>query len=258
MLRSMALLFLMIALPARAGLDAANAAWGELTAEYVVDERWLDYARWHANDEDVAALAAVVEAYAAIDPASLARDDRLAFWINVYNAVTVELILEHFPVASIKDIDGPGLIGTPWQLERVTIAGRKLTLDEIEHEIIRPEFDEPRIHFAVNCASVGCPPLASEPFTGEGLDAQLDRVTRAAMNDATWVDLSGCGGTYGDGVIRLTKLFDWFRDDFGGDDAVRAFIARYRPDDAHRLRNTSCELEYVDYDWSLNSPREDS
>jgi len=256
MIRSAFLLMLLLALPARADLDGATAAWGTLTAKYVVDDRWIDYESWHVDAHDVAALSNTVDAFEAIDPDALEGDDRLAFWINVYNAVTVELILDHYPVDSIKDIDGAGLLGSPWKLERVTIAGRPLTLDQIEHEIIRVEFDEPRIHFAVNCASVGCPPLASEPYVGARLDEQLEAATRRAMNDPTWVDLSDCGGSYDDGAIRLTKLFDWFRDDFGGDAAVRNFIARYRPADAFRLRNTNCDLEYVDYDWSLNAPPE--
>ena len=247
-------LLVMLVLPARADLDAATAAWGELTARYVVDERWIDYARWHAAREDVVALSEVVDAFEAIDPASLARDDRLAFWINVYNAVTIELVLEHYPLESIKDIDGAGLLGSPWKLERVTIGGRALTLDQIEHEIIRPEFDEPRIHFAVNCASVGCPPLASEPYVGARLDEQLDRATRRAVNDPTWVDLSGCEGAYGAGTIRLTKIFDWFTDDFGGEDGIRDFLARHREGDAFRLRNTSCGLDFMGYDWALNDP----
>ena len=253
MVRWIALVLLLVAAgAARADLDAATAAWDALVAKYVVDDRWVDYAAWHADDH--ATLAAVVDAFEAIDPDALERDDRLAYWINVYNAVTVELILDHYPLDSIKDIEGAGLLGSPWKLERVTIGGRALTLDQIEHEIIRPEFGEPRIHFAVNCASVGCPPLAAEAFVGERLDAQLDAVSARAMQDATWVDLSGCGGSYGSGTIRLSKIFDWFRDDFGDDDGVREFVARYRPDDVFRLRNTTCGLEFMDYDWRLNAP----
>lgn len=248
------MLLVLVAAPARAELAPVTAAWDTLTARYVVDERWIDYEAWHGTPADVAALSEVVDGFEAIDPESLARDDALAFWINVYNAVTVELILEHFPVDSIKDIDGAGLLGSPWKLERVTIGGRDLTLDEIEHEIIRPTFDEPRIHFAVNCASVGCPPLASEAYVGAQLDAQLDRVTRRALNDPDWVDLSECAGAYGDGTIRLSKIFDWFRDDFGGDDGIRDFLVRHRPDAAFRVRNTSCGLSFMDYDWDLNDP----
>lgn len=252
------LLFLMIlfaaAVPARAELADTTAAWDALTGRYVVDERWIDYDAWHATPADVEALHGVVDGFEAIDPDALDRDDALAFWINVYNAVTVELILEHHPVASIKDIDGAGLLGSPWKLERITIGGQALTLDEIEHEIIRPTFDEPRIHFAVNCASVGCPPLASEAYVGARLDAQLDRATRRALHDRAWLDLSGCTGAYGDGTIRLTKIFEWFADDFGGDAGIRDFLARHRPDAAFRVRNTSCSLSFMDYDWELNDP----
>lgn len=254
MLLLLALFLVAAAGPASAALDEATAAWDTLTGRYVVDDRWIDYAAWHASADDMAALSAVVDAFETIDPSTLDRDDRLAFWINVYNAVTVELVLEHYPLDSIKDIDGGGLLGSPWKLERVTIGGRALTLDQIEHDIIRGEFDDPRIHFAVNCASVGCPPLAARAYVGDRLDEQLDAATRRAVDDPTWVDLSGCTGSYGDGVIHLTKIFEWYRDDFGGEDGVRAFLARHRPDDALRLRNTNCALRSMDYDWTLNSP----
>ncbi len=243
---------LFVASPATAGVTDAHTAWNTLVERYVVDERWVDYAAWHASGDDVQALRDVVDAYEAVDASTLSRDQRVAYWLNLYNAATVELVLEHFPVESIKDIGG--LIGSPWGIERVTVAGEALTLDQIQHEKLDPVAQDPRIHFALNCASVGCPPLAPFAFTGDAIDEQLDRVTRRAVTDTAWVDLSGCAGTYGDGTIRLTKIFDWYRDDFGGDDGIREFLIRYRPDDAFRLRNTSCALDFSGYDWNLNAP----
>lgn len=234
-------------------LPDLESRWGELLATHVVDERWVDYAGWHANAEHRAELRALAEAFATIDPATLAPQAAIAYWINVYNLVTVDLVLDHYPLRSIKDIDA-GFLGSPWKIERITIGGRLLTLDAIEHEILRVDFDEPRIHFALNCASVGCPPLASEAYTASRLDEQLDAATERALRSTEWVDLSGCAGSYGTGSIRLTKLFDWFASDFGGEKAVREFLARYRPGDSFTLRNTRCAIEYFDYDWTLNAP----
>lgn len=258
-MKNIVLTFALLVLASSPGVARASALagleqrWTELTRTYVVEERWVDYARWHASPTDRDALASIVREFAALDPSVLSEPEAIAYWINLYNAVTVDLVLEHYPVKSIKDI-GSGLFGSPWKIERVTVGGRALTLDAIEHEILRVQFSEPRIHFALNCASVGCPPLAPEAFTGARLDEQLDTVTARALQSAEWVDPSGCDGSYGKGKIRLTKLFDWFRSDFGGDAAVREFVARYRPADAFTLRNTRCDLEYMDYDWQLNAP----
>jgi hypothetical protein len=138
----------------------------------------------------------------------------------------------------------------------VTVAGRGLSLNEIEHEILRKDFAEPRIHFALNCASVSCPPLGAREFTADNLDVLLDEASSRALHDEQWFDPSGCAGAYGPGTLRLTKLFDWFADDFGGETGVRAFIQRYRPELRFQLLNTGCTLEYMDYDWSLNAPPE--
>ncbi len=234
-------------------LPDLESRWNALLETYVLDERWVDYAGWHANPEHRAELRSLVEEFAKIDPAALEPQAAIAFWINVYNAVTVDLVLDHYPLRSIKDIDA-GFLGSPWKIERITIGDHLLTLDAIEHEILRVDFDEPRIHFALNCASVGCPPLAPEAFTAARLDEQLDAATERALHSTEWVDLSGCDGSYGSGTIRLTKLFDWFAGDFGGETAVREFLARYRPGDSFTLRNTQCALEYFDYDWTLNAP----
>ncbi|HKK70188.1 MAG TPA: DUF547 domain-containing protein [Candidatus Krumholzibacteria bacterium] len=240
--------------PSLAAAEVADVhdTWNALVQRYVVDERWVDYSAWHASEEDLQTLTEVVEAYESVDPSTLTDDQKVAFWLNVYNAATVELVLEHYPVDSIKDIGG--LIGSPWGMERVTVAGETLTLDQIQHDKLDPVAQDARVHFALNCASVGCPPLAPFAFTGDAIDEQLDRVARRAVTDPEWVDLTGCTGTYGDGTIRLTKIFDWYRDDFGGDEGVREFLARYRPDDAFRLRNTSCSLDFSGYDWNLNAP----
>jgi hypothetical protein len=231
-------------------LAVAPADYDSLLERYVVDDRWIDYAAWHASDEDRSALENYIDTLAAEDLFSLGRDEQIAAWINLYNAVTVDLILDNYPVDSIKDLD------SPWGAGRVTVAGRVLSLDDIEHRILRVDFDEPRIHFALNCASVSCPPLDYRAYRAEDLDAQLDAVTLRALNADDWLDASGCPGAYGSGEIRVSKIFDWFADDFGGEEGIRAFLAEFRPDLRFRLANTGCSLEAMDYDWSLNEQPE--
>jgi hypothetical protein len=239
-----------IALALLTVLAATPASYGELLTRYVVDDRWVDYDAWHASGADREALQHAIDTLAARDLFALEADAQIAAWINLYNAITVDLILEAWPVASIKDLDDP------WSTPRVVVGGRELSLDDIEHGILRRDFDEPRIHFALNCASVSCPPLAATPFTGAELDAQLDARTQRTLEDPEWLDASGCGGAYGRGEIRISKLFDWFEDDFGGEAGIRAFLRRYRPDLRFPIENTGCRLEILDYDWSLNAPPE--
>jgi hypothetical protein len=228
----------------------AATTYGELLDRYVVDDRWVDYTAWRASDDDRQALQQYIDELSDEDLFSMEPEAQIAAWLNLYNAVTVDLILDHDPVESIKQLDDP------WSAKRVVVAGRELSLDDIEHEILRRDFDEPRIHFALNCASVSCPPLSGTPFFADSLDEQLEERTLRTLSDPEWLDPTGCPGTYGSGVIRVSKLFDWFADDFGGESGVRAFLQRYRPDLRFTVANTGCKLESIEYDWSLNAPPE--
>ncbi len=240
--------------PARAA-TISHETFSTLLGRYVVDDRWVDYAAWKADESDHARLESYIEGLGAIDPAALDEKDRLAYWINAYNAVTVDLILDHYPVASIKDLGG--VFSSPWKLPLFQRGDQELSLDAIENEILRPQFAEPRIHFAINCASVGCPPLAAEAYEGERIDEQLDAAVARVVHDPYWVDLSGCQAAYGSGKLVVSKLFDWFSGDFGGEAGVRNFLARSLPEQRFVLQNTQCSLEYRDYDWSLNAPPAD-
>lgn len=232
----------------------ATAQYADLLERYVVQDRWVDYNAWRTSNEDRAALQEYIDSLAATDIFALEQDAQIATWINLYNALTVDLMLDNEPVASIKDLGS--MMTSPWEPVMVTVAGRELSLNDIEHEILRKDFEEPRIHFALNCASVSCPPLSAREFTADNLDSLLDEASSRALHDEQWFDAAGCGGAYGSGTLRVTKLFDWFKDDFGGEDGVRAFIQRYRPELRFQLSNTGCTLEYMDYDWSLNAPPE--
>ncbi|HQU74743.1 MAG TPA: DUF547 domain-containing protein [Calditrichia bacterium] len=214
-----------------------------LLKKYVKGESF-DYQGLFGNKADLEALHRYVDQLAGQQPSQMSREAALAFWINLYNAGTLRLVLDHYPVESIKDIGG--LLSSPWNKKIVTVEGEELTLNQIENEVIRPQFGDARIHFALNCASIGCPPLAAEAFTAEKLDQQLTRVTRQALGKPRWVEISS-------GEIRLTKIFDWYKSDFEASaGSVRQFIAVYLPDQKEALLDESRKLTFGDYDWRLN------
>jgi len=194
---------------------------------------------------------------AAFDPATLGRADQLAFWINAYNAYTIELINKHGERRSIRNINktfGIKAYG-PWREKLATVGGTRYGLDDIEQGIIRKRYDEPRIHFALVCAAMGCPPLRSEAYTGAALSAQLDDQARTfllASPAKNRVDAAS-------GTVYLSPIFVEFRDyikDFGGSNAaVGRFIARYFPPGRERdlLAGGRFKVVVTDYDWTLNS-----
>ncbi|MBO9411970.1 MULTISPECIES: DUF547 domain-containing protein [unclassified Ruegeria] len=197
--------------------------------------------------DDRARLDGYLDDLQAVDPAALTRDQQLAYWINMYNAVTVDVILENYPVASIRDIkDGPLSIG-PWNRPIVTVAGQSLTLNEIEHRIIRPEFNEPRIHYALNCAAVGCPNLMDRAWQADTLERDFAAAEHAYINDPRGVRFNDNGG------LILSKIFIWFREDFGpNEQAVLTYVRTVAdPDLEARLQDVSRVSAYK-YDWALN------
>ncbi len=229
-----------------------HSAFDRLLAEHV-REGLVDYAAFEASPEFDGYLRSV----AAFDPRSLPRDEQLAFWINAYNAYTIELIVRHDERKSIRNINKSfGLIKGygPWKEKLAVVGDSAYGLDEMEQEIIRPEFKEPRIHFALVCAAMGCPPLRSEAYTGARLDRQLDGQARIFLLESpekNRVDVD-------ERTVYLSEVFK-FRDyekDFGGsEEAVARYIARFYPDGPARelLMGGDFEVRYTRYDWSLNS-----
>jgi len=231
-------LALSLAVPARAD-DSLYAA----LLERYVHAGVVDYAGLKADESRLDAYLAELEH---TDAAALGLEDRKAFYINAYNAWTLKLILTGWPgVKSIKDLGG--LFSGPWSRELVRIEGKVLTLDEVEHGILRkPPFTDPRIHFAVNCASKSCPPLRSEPYDGARLDEQLDDATREFINAP--------GNTVVDGeLVWVSKIFDWYGEDFG--DAPLNFVRRYARGGLMEQLDAlgdQARVRFLDYDWSLN------
>ena len=185
-------------------------------------------------------------------PDTLSREEQLAYWINVYNAYTIQLVNAHQERQSIRNINKIlGVIEAmgPWKEEIVEAGGQTMSLDHVEHEIIRKRFEEPRIHFALVCAARSCPPLRREAYTGERLDAQLDdqaRVFIARSPQKNRVDVLAA-------TVHLSPIFTWFKDDFGPD--LGGFLARHVPDGPARALLESGRFKTVEtpYDWSLNS-----
>jgi len=207
----------------------------------------VDY-RALENSEDWQRL---VEQVRAATPSRMGADERLAFWINAYNILAIELVREHYPVESIKDI---GSFFSPvWNVEVAEIEGRTLSLGEIEHEILR-KLDEPRIHAAIVCASISCPPLARTPFRPTRLDEDLSAAMRRWLANRE----KGFALDRERKRVRLSKVFDWFEQDFESRGGVLAAISPYlEPEDAAWLRTNAAavQIRYFDYDWSLNDLR---
>jgi hypothetical protein len=227
-----------------------HSLFDRLLRAHVSEEGLVDYDAFGRSQEFQEYLASLARA-----PVERLPDaERLALWINAYNAYTIELINRHEERSSIRNINralgfirGKG----PWKERMAEVGGDTWTLDEIEHEIIRPEFGEPRIHFALVCAAMGCPPLRNEAYTGMNLERQLEEQTRVFLGEShekNRVDPEA-------GRVYLSPIFDWYREDFpSGDEGLGAYLAQYMPGDAEKTLLTSGRFRVVftDYDWSLN------
>ncbi len=212
-----------------------HGALDDLLRRCVDDAGYVDYA-------GLVRYAGLLDGYlsrvAAVEFSALARDEKLALLINAYNAATLRLVLDHMPLASIKDIPARDR----WNARRWTVGGKTMSLADIENDELRAKFDEPRIHFAINCASIGCPKLRNAAFTGPAIDAELEAHTRDVHANARWLRVETDG-------YSLTKVYRWYEGDFvqaaGGADN---FAARYAPGVAGVQRRG-----WLDYDWSLNT-----
>lgn len=255
---SVLLLLVLAAPPAFAGEGFNHGAWDALLREHVTWQRdgvasSVDY---HGFAADRPALDAYLGRLSAVDADRFQqwpRPARLAFLINAYNAFTVELILrQDARPASIRDIGS--IFRGPWSQRFFTLLGERRTLDEVEHDLIRgnPALMDPRIHFAVNCASVGCPALRPEAYTGAALDRQLDDSTRRFLADRQ-------RNRYQDGTLWVSSIFDWYQEDFVADaGSLGAWLAAHAetlgvPAAARSaLRDDKLDIDFLKYDWSLN------
>lgn len=257
---------LLLPLAAQATLDHGHAAFDALLRRHVAwDAAGVATSVSYAGFvKDRAELRRVLDAYGAVGRAEydgMTREQRLAFLINAYNAWTIELILTRYPdLKSIRDLGS--LIQSPWKRRFFTLLGEERSLDDVEHGMIRAPgvFDEPRIHFVVNCASIGCPALRPEAITAARLDAQLEDSTRRFVKDASRNRYSPATGR-----LEVSRIFDWYGGDFSkglrGIASREQFFGRYAellaadPKDQATVREGRARIGFLDYDWGLNDRR---
>lgn len=194
-------------------------------------------------------LRTYLDAMAKAAVSKLAEREQRAFWANLYNALTIEVILDHYPVKSIRDISiSPGLFAIgPWGKKLIEVEGRSLSLDDIEHKILRKIWKDPRVHYSVNCASIGCPNLPVEPFTGATLEKMLDDGARGYVNHPRGVSVAD------NGRVSASSIYDWFAVDFGSSDAnVLAHLRQYAAAPLRTKLDKVKSISSYAYDWSLN------
>ncbi len=223
------------------GRAVDNSVYSGLLAKYVKDGK-VNYAGFKADEDKLDRYLKVLEN---VNSEGLSRNEQFAFYTNAYNAWTIKLILKGYPgVKSIKDLGS--LFKSPWKKKIVRIDGKVITLDDIEHKILRPRYKDPRVHFAINCAAKSCPPLRPEPFRGNILDRQLDDSTRAFVNNPKSYRFEGNN-------LFVSRIFKWFSEDFNND--ALGFFIKYATGDLRKkleAKSGKISVQYLEYDWSLN------
>ncbi|MBX2827085.1 MAG: DUF547 domain-containing protein [Flavobacteriaceae bacterium] len=209
-----------------------HSVWNSLLRARVTEAGNVDYEGFRQNRHALREYIASMGAQMPTDDWS--KEDQLAYWMNAYNAMTVDLILRNLPLESIKDID------KPWDQRLWKLGSKWYNLDEIEHQILR-KMDDPRIHFGINCASFSCPPLRNEAFTAQDVDRQLDALARQFVNDPS-------RNTITPDRIEISKIFSWFAKDFKTDGSIIDYLNKY----SETPINPKARKSFMDYDWALN------
>lgn len=231
-----------------------HSSWDELVQKHVRDDgRRFDYVGLKGDEKQ---FDAYLDALAAADLSSLSATEIQALFANAYNAYTIRTILDHVSADGAFDIDSIQDVPNVFGREVHKLGGFSLSLDNMEHNVLRPLFKDPRFHFAVNCASISCPPLPTRAFTGDKIDEQLDTVTRNALTNPDYVSIDGGG-------LLVTKIMDWYGGDFvnpdytGSESTLQEFIAKYATDEVRELvaaQGDSVTVKFRDYEWGMNRP----
>ena len=208
-----------------------HSLFNDLLSSYVSTSGVVNYKGLKSVESKLNAYLENLDANAPSD--SWSKHEQLAYWMNAYNAFTIKLILNNYPVNQITDLHG----GKPWDQKWISLGGKTYSLNDIEHSIIRPRFKDPRIHFAVNCAAKSCPPLLNKAYTGENVDSELTKVTRAFVNSSS--------NKLSSSSIQLSKIFEWYAEDFGN---LIEFLNQY----ATEKVNSNAKIGYLPYNWDLN------
>lgn len=229
-------------------LKLTNQAWQTFLDAYVVETKNQTYVAYkEVSNADKKSLKTWLKQQQRIDPRQLSKANYQAFWINLYNAATVDLILDHYPIKSITKLGGWFEFG-PWDQTVVKINNRDLSLNDIEHSIMRARFDEPRFHYVFNCASLGCPNLSKTAFSEQNLEAQLEHSAVQFINHQRGVAISAKN-------LTLSKIYTWYEEDFGNQTQLLQHLKRYAaPELKEQLMRNFKRIDY-DYDWSLNEDK---
>jgi hypothetical protein len=227
-----------------------HADWAEFLRRYLSmsSDGIAELSYGKVSDEDRRNLLGYVNRLSDLNIRSYRKPEQLAYWINLYNARTVLLVLDNYPVESITDIKLSGGFFTsgPWSEKIMLIEGQPISLNDIEHRILRPIWQDPRVHYALNCASHGCPNLPEVPFTAGNTSQLLDKGARNYINHPRGVRHDNNG-------LVLSKIYAWFADDFGDDNlALFAHLSRYADDDLLAVLKTNPAVSNYEYDWRLN------
>ena len=200
--------------------------------KFIDSKGFVDYSAWKKQESELDNYLSLLGEQGPSEDWS--NDEKLAYWINLYNAYTIKLILKNLPVESITKLHG----GKPWDVKWIKVGNETYSLNNVEHDIIRKRFNEPRIHFAVNCAAKSCPPINNKAWTAENLESELERVTRSFINNKSMNQISSK-------QLKLSKIFEWYQGDFGD---LRTFVQDYVDVNI----KPSASISHIEYDWSLN------
>lgn len=231
-------------------LTPDHGRWAEFLQNYIRttgDNRTL-VAYGAVSEADHTTLKAYLEDLQALDPTALARDEAFAYWVNLYNALTVDLILDNYPLDTIRQI-WSGLRPGPWRRDVAVVKGVTLSLDDIEHNILRVFWSDSRVHYAVNCAAIGCPNLMPVAFTGANLEELLEKGGRDYVNHPRGLSIS-------EDEVFASSIYNWFKVDFGGNDAgIIAHMKKYAAPELKQKLDTVKAIDRFDYDWGLNDAK---
>jgi len=241
------ILIFLISFSAFANFNHEHSRWDRILKEYTVQDNHqvlFKYKKLKDSESKLDAYLNELESINKTEFDKFSREEQLAFWLNAYNAYTIKIILNHYPVKSIKDIESGLFSSGPWKMKFIPLFGKKMSLDDIEHETIRKNFDEPRIHFAVNCASIGCPSLLQETFTAAKLEVQLEKAAHHFLTNTDKNELK-------ENTLYLSKIFKWYGDDFNQKySGFKKYVIK-----TLNLPNRNYEIKFKEYDWNLNESK---
>ncbi len=226
-----------------------HGVWDQLVARFIVrnPDGVNRFAYAQLRKPDKRQLTEYIQQLSQLPISRYNRDQQRAYWINLYNALTIAVVLEKYPVKSIRDISSGFLSSGPWDKKVITVEAEALTLNDIEHRILRPIWQDPRIHYALNCASIGCPNLQPQAFTGSNSDILLEQSAIEFINHPRAAQVVA-------GKLQVSSIYVWFIEDFGdSDEGVISHLKQYANDDLKLALNDIDEIDNDAYDWNINS-----